>query len=121
MTTTTHKLTVAFVVKLIAKEEKADEVGAFLAGAVSLANAEAGTVVWFALRTNSTTFWKSYERPLPSAIRCAEAISQGRTEERNYPQGTPLRGLGLAAMNKFLAQMDKSQTGLVQKMHSVSN
>ena len=59
--------------------------------------------------------------PPPSAIRCAEAISQGRTEERNYPQGTPLRGLGLAAMNKFLAQMDKSQTGLVQKMHSVSN
>src|SRR5258708_1962046 len=51
MNTTTRALTVAFVVKLIAKEEKADEVGSFLAGAVSLANKEAGTVVWFALRT----------------------------------------------------------------------
>jgi quinol monooxygenase YgiN len=57
MTTTTPPLTVAFVVKLVAKEEKADEVGAFLAGALSLANAEAGTIVWFALRTDPTTFW----------------------------------------------------------------
>jgi len=57
MTTTTHKLTVAFVVKLVAKDETADEVSAFLAGAVSLANAEAGTVVWYALRTDPTTFW----------------------------------------------------------------
>jgi len=57
MTTTTHKLTVAFVVKLVAKDETADEVSAFLAGAVSLANAESGTVVWYALRTDPTTFW----------------------------------------------------------------
>ena len=57
MTTTTRTLTVAFVVKLVAKEEKADEVGSFLAGALSLANQEAGTIVWFALRTDSTTFW----------------------------------------------------------------
>jgi quinol monooxygenase YgiN len=57
MTTTTQTLTVAFVVKLVAKEEKADEVGAFLAGALALANAEAGTIVWFALRTDPTTFW----------------------------------------------------------------
>src|SRR5258708_9317488 len=57
MTTGTRTLTVAFVVKLVAKEEKADEVGAFLAGAVSLANEEAGTLVWFALRTDPTTFW----------------------------------------------------------------
>jgi quinol monooxygenase YgiN len=57
MTITTKALTVAFVVKLVAKEEKADEVGAFLAGALSLANAEAGTIVWFALRTDATTFW----------------------------------------------------------------
>jgi len=54
---TTPPLTVAFVVKLVAKEEKADEVGVFLAGALSLANAEAGTIVWFALRTDPTTFW----------------------------------------------------------------
>jgi quinol monooxygenase YgiN len=57
MTTTTPTLTVAFVVNLVAKEEKADEVGSFLAGALSLANQEAGTIVWFALRTDSTTFW----------------------------------------------------------------
>ena len=57
MTTASHTLTVAFVVKLVAKEEKADEVGAFLAGAVSLANDEAGTIAWFALRTDPTTFW----------------------------------------------------------------
>src|SRR5260370_33094781 len=57
MTTATHTLTVAFVVKLIAKEEKAEEVGAFLAGAASLANEEAGTIVWFAPRTDPTTFW----------------------------------------------------------------
>lgn len=57
MTTTTRALKVAFVVKLVAKEEKADEVGAFLAGALSLANEEAGTIVWFALRTNASTFW----------------------------------------------------------------
>jgi len=57
MTTATRTLTVAFVVKLVAKEEKADEVGSFLAGALSLANEEAGTIVWFALRTDATTFW----------------------------------------------------------------
>jgi quinol monooxygenase YgiN len=57
MTTTTRTLTVAFVVKLVAKKEKADEVGSFLAGALSLANQEAGTIVWLALRTDSTTFW----------------------------------------------------------------
>jgi len=57
MATTTRTLTVAFVVKLEAKEEKADEVGSFLAGALSLANQEAGTIVWFALRTDATTFW----------------------------------------------------------------
>src|SRR5258708_22291229 len=57
MTTATHTLTVAFVVKLIAKEERAEEAGAFLAGAASLANEEAGRMVWFALRTDPTTFW----------------------------------------------------------------
>jgi quinol monooxygenase YgiN len=57
MTTYTPTLTVAFVVKLVAKEEKADELGAFLGGALSLANDEEGTIVWFALRTDATTFW----------------------------------------------------------------
>lgn len=53
----TPTLTHAFVAKLVAKAETADEVAGFLAGAVQLANAEAGTVVWFALRTDDTTFW----------------------------------------------------------------
>lgn len=48
---------VAYVVKMISKEETADEVAEFLAGAIGLANEEAGTIVWFALRTDDTTFW----------------------------------------------------------------
>jgi quinol monooxygenase YgiN len=49
--------TVALVVKLNAKPETQNEVAEFLAGAVELANAEEGTPVWFALRTDPTTFW----------------------------------------------------------------
>jgi quinol monooxygenase YgiN len=49
--------TVAIVAKLVAKDETKDEVAEFLTGAVGLANAEAGTTVWFALRTDATTFW----------------------------------------------------------------
>ncbi len=48
---------VALVVKLVAKPETKDEVASFLAGAVELANAEPGTPVWFALRTDDVTFW----------------------------------------------------------------
>jgi quinol monooxygenase YgiN len=57
MATNVRTLTLAFVAKMVAKKETADEVGRFLADAVSLANQEAGTVVWFALRTDATTFW----------------------------------------------------------------
>ncbi|MGH9077987.1 MAG: putative quinol monooxygenase [Acidimicrobiales bacterium] len=49
--------TVALVVKLTAKAGAGDEVAGFLAGAVELANAEAGTPVWFALRSDESTFW----------------------------------------------------------------
>ena len=49
--------TVALVTKLVAKPDEADEVSAFLADAVRLANQEQGTVAWFALRTDTTTFW----------------------------------------------------------------
>ena len=48
---------VALVVKLVAKPESATELSGFLGGAVELANAEAGTPVWFALQTDATTFW----------------------------------------------------------------
>lgn len=57
MSTSTPMLTVAFVAKLVAKSETADEVAAFLTEAVGLANDEEGTIVWFALRTDETTFW----------------------------------------------------------------
>ncbi|MEP6639657.1 MAG: antibiotic biosynthesis monooxygenase [Chloroflexota bacterium] len=50
-------VTVALVVKLVAKPDTKDEVASFLKGALDLANAEAGTTVWFALRTDEHTFW----------------------------------------------------------------
>jgi quinol monooxygenase YgiN len=50
-------LTVALVARLVAKPETADEVATFLTEALDLANDEAGTIVWFALRTDETTFW----------------------------------------------------------------
>jgi quinol monooxygenase YgiN len=57
MSTGTLPLTVALVVKLVAKPDQADEVSTFLADAVRLANQEQGTIAWFALRTDATTFW----------------------------------------------------------------
>ncbi|CAN5699056.1 MAG: putative quinol monooxygenase [Iamia sp.] len=50
-------LSKAFVVKLTAKDDTRDEVASFLADAVDLANQEAGTPVWLALRTDDSTFW----------------------------------------------------------------
>lgn len=49
--------TVALVVKLTAKQGSEAEVAQFLTGAVDLANQEAGTPVWFALRSDESTFW----------------------------------------------------------------
>jgi quinol monooxygenase YgiN len=50
-------VTKALVVRMTARVETRDEVARFLAGAVDMANAEAGTTVWFALRTDDSTFW----------------------------------------------------------------
>ncbi|MGI8721731.1 MAG: putative quinol monooxygenase [Geodermatophilaceae bacterium] len=47
----------ALVVKMIAKDDTQDEVANFLTGALELANAEAGTLIWMALRTDDSTFW----------------------------------------------------------------
>ncbi len=47
----------ALVVKMIAKDDTQDEVAEFLTGALELANAEAGTLIWMALRTDESTFW----------------------------------------------------------------
>ena len=47
---------VALLVRLVAKPEKAEEVAAFLAGALPLAEAEPKTTVWFALRLAPNVF-----------------------------------------------------------------
>jgi quinol monooxygenase YgiN len=47
----------AFVVRIEAKPDKAEEVAALLTGALPLAQAEPGTIAWYAARTSPTTFW----------------------------------------------------------------
>jgi quinol monooxygenase YgiN len=47
----------AFVARIEAKPEKAEAVSQLLAGALPLAQAETGTVAWYAARTSETTFW----------------------------------------------------------------
>jgi quinol monooxygenase YgiN len=47
----------AFVARIEAKPDKSDEVAELLAGALPLAQAEQGTVDWYAARTSATTFW----------------------------------------------------------------
>jgi quinol monooxygenase YgiN len=47
----------AFVVRIEANPDKADDVAALLTGALPLAEAEPGTVNWYAARTSPTTFW----------------------------------------------------------------
>lgn len=47
----------AFVARIEAKPDKAEEVAALLTGALPLAQAEEGTVDWYAARTSPTTFW----------------------------------------------------------------
>jgi quinol monooxygenase YgiN len=48
---------VALVVRLVAKSGKEEEVATFLAGAQPLAQGEAFTPVWFALRTAPNVFY----------------------------------------------------------------
>jgi len=47
----------AFVARIEAKPERAEDVANLLAGALPLAEAEPGTVDWYAARTSRTTFW----------------------------------------------------------------
>ena len=47
----------AFVVKLEAKPDRSEDLAQLLAGAQPLAEAETGTVAWYAARTSPTTFW----------------------------------------------------------------
>ena len=47
----------AFVARMEAKPDRAQDVAELLTGALGLAQAEAGTVNWYAARTSPTTFW----------------------------------------------------------------
>jgi quinol monooxygenase YgiN len=47
----------AFVARIEAKPDKADDVADLLSGALPLAEAEEGTLTWYAARTSDTTFW----------------------------------------------------------------
>lgn len=47
----------AFVARIEAKPERAADVAELLTGALPLAQAEQGTVAWYAARTSPTTFW----------------------------------------------------------------
>ncbi|MFK7919438.1 MAG: putative quinol monooxygenase [Ilumatobacter sp.] len=48
---------VAFVAKIVAADGQSEPLAQLLAGAVELANDEAGTIVWFAAQTDDDTFW----------------------------------------------------------------
>lgn len=47
----------AFVARIEANPDKAEDVASLLTGALPLAQAEQGTVNWYAARTSETTFW----------------------------------------------------------------
>jgi quinol monooxygenase YgiN len=47
----------AFVARIEAKPDRALDVADLLTGALPLAQAEQGTVDWYAVRTSETTFW----------------------------------------------------------------
>jgi len=68
-------LTVGLFVRLEAKPDKANEVAAFLKQGLALANQEATTPLWFALRLGPTTF----------AIFDAFADETGRQNHLNGP------------------------------------
>ena len=75
-------MSVALVVEMTAKAGMADELGGFLAGAVELANAEAGTLVWFALRSAAETFWIVDSFPSDAE---RQAHLRGRSRLRSWP------------------------------------
>jgi quinol monooxygenase YgiN len=47
----------AFVARLEAKPDKAGDLAELLKSAQALAEAESGTVAWYAAQTSATTFW----------------------------------------------------------------
>lgn len=55
-TNETTGVTVGLLARIVAKPEKAGEVAEFLASALALAQAEAATTVWFAIRVGPQEF-----------------------------------------------------------------
>ncbi len=53
----TDRLPYAFVAKMVAKPGQEAALGDFLSGALALADDEPGTALWFALRTDESTYW----------------------------------------------------------------
>jgi len=47
----------AFVARIEAKPDKSEDLAALLKSALPLAQAESGTVDWYAAQTSPTTFW----------------------------------------------------------------
>ena len=47
----------AFVARIEAKPDRAKDVASLLTGALPLAQAEEGTIAWYAAQTSPTTFW----------------------------------------------------------------
>jgi quinol monooxygenase YgiN len=77
--------TVALVTKLVAKSAEAEEVSAFLTDAVRLANQQEGTIAWFALRTDPTTFWivDAFPSDAQRQVHLEGAIFSGLMDNRH--------------------------------------
>ncbi len=84
---------VGLVVRLVAKPGKEEEVAGFLAGALPLAQGEALTVTWFALRADKSTFY----------IVDAFAEDRGRDAHLNGPIAAAL----MAKASELLAESPK--------------
>ena len=71
-------LTLSLFVRLEAKPDKADDVAAFLQQGLQLANQEATTPVWFALKFGPTTFavFDSFENEAGREAHLAGRIAQ---------------------------------------------
>jgi quinol monooxygenase YgiN len=79
----------AFVARIEAKPDKADEVDELLAGALPLAQAEPVTVDWYAARTSSTTFW----------FFDTFATEDARQAQHQRPDGGGIHGEGRRALS----------------------
>jgi quinol monooxygenase YgiN len=84
---------VALLARLVAKSGKEEAVAAFLSGALPLAQAEPGTIVWFALRLSKNEF----------GIFDAFADDAGRKAHLNGPIAAAL----MAKAGELLAEPPK--------------